>query len=214
MRILVLFYSTYGHVYALAEAAAEGARKVPGVTVDIRRVPETLPREVLEKMGALQAQKTFEHIPVATREDLENADAILSGTPTRFGNMAAQMRNFLDATGGLWQKGALVGKVGGVFTSSGTQHGGQESTILSFHITLLHHGMVVAGLPYAFAGQTDNTTIVGGSPYGASTIAGGAGERKPSDTDLAGARFQGKYVALLASALADSREEMLKKLQS
>ena len=185
MRILVLFYSTYGHVYAMAEAAAEGAREIPDTFVDIKRVPETLPREVLQKMGALEAQKAFAHIPEATPKDLENADAILFGTPTRFGNMAAQMRNFLDATGGLWQKGALVGKVGGVFTSSSTQHGGQESTILSFHITLLHHGMVVAGLPYAFAGQTDNSAIVGGSPYGASTIAGGAGERKPSDTDLA-----------------------------
>jgi len=212
MRILVLFYSTYGHVYAMAEAAAEGAREIPDTFVDIKRVPETLPREVLQKMGALEAQKAFAHIPEATPEDLENADAILFGTPTRFGNMAAQMKNFLDATGGLWQKGALVGKVGGVFTSSSTQHGGQESTILSFHITLLHHGMVVAGLPYAFAGQTDNSAIVGGSPYGASTIAGGAGERKPSDTDLAGARFQGKYVALLASALTEKRDGMLKEL--
>ncbi|HBG14206.1 MAG TPA: NAD(P)H:quinone oxidoreductase [Synergistaceae bacterium] len=212
MRILVLFYSTYGHVYAMAEAAAEGAREIPGAIVDIKRVPETLPREVLQKMGALEAQKAFAHIPEATPEDLENADAILFGTPTRFGNMAAQMKNFLDATGGLWQKGALVGKVGGVFTSSSTQHGGQESTILSFHITLLHHGMVVAGLPYAFAGQTDNSAIVGGSPYGASTIAGGAGERKPSDTDLAGARFQGKYAALLASALTEKRDGMLKQL--
>jgi NAD(P)H dehydrogenase (quinone) len=214
MKILILFYSTYGHVHALAEAAAEGAREIPGATVDIKRVPETLPEEVLQKIGAIQAQKTFAHIPEATPEDLESADAILFGTPTRFGNMAAQMRNFLDATGGLWQKGALVGKVGGVFTSSGTQHGGQESTILSFHITLLHHGMVVAGLPYAFAGQTDNSAIVGGSPYGASTIAGGAGERKPSDTDLAGARFQGKYVALLASALAEKRDDMLTTLRS
>jgi len=212
MRILVLFYSTYGHVYAMAEAAAEGAREIPDTFVDIKRVPETLPREVLQKMGALEAQKAFAHIPEATPKDLENADAILFGTPTRFGNMAAQMKNFLDATGGLWQKGALVGKVGGVFTSSSTQHGGQESTILSFHITLLHHGMVVAGLPYAFAGQTDNSAIVGGSPYGASTIAGGAGERKPSDTDLAGARFQGKYVALLASALTEKRDGMLKEL--
>jgi NAD(P)H dehydrogenase (quinone) len=214
MRILVLFYSTYGHVYAMAEAAAEGAREIPDTIVDIKRVPETLPREVLQKMGALEAQKTFAHIPEATTADLEKADAILFGTPTRFGNMAAQMRNFLDATGGLWQRGALVGKVGGVFTSSGTQHGGQESTLLSFHITLLHHGMVIAGLPYAFARQADNSTIVGGSPYGASTIAGGSGERKPSDTDLAGARFQGKYVALLASALADKREKMLETLQS
>jgi NAD(P)H dehydrogenase (quinone) len=214
MKILILFYSTYGHVHALAEAAAEGAREIPGATVDIKRVPETLPEEVLQKIGAIQAQKTFAHIPEATPEDLESADAILFGTPTRFGNMAAQMRNFLDSTGGLWQKGALVGKVGGVFTSSGTQHGGQESTILSFHITLLHHGMVVAGLPYAFAGQTDNSAIVGGSPYGASTIAGGAGERKPSDTDLAGARFQGKYVALLASALAEKRDDMLTTLRS
>ncbi|MFP4481971.1 MAG: NAD(P)H:quinone oxidoreductase [Thermovirgaceae bacterium] len=214
MRVLILFYSTYGHIYAMAEAAAAGAREIPDTTVYIKRVPETLPQEVLQKMGALEAQKSFAHIPKATPEDLENTDAILFGTPTRFGNMAAQMRFFLDATGGLWQKRALVGKVGGVFTSSGTQHGGQESTILSFHITLLHHGMVIAGLPYTFAGQTDNSAIVGGSPYGASTIAGGAGERKPSETDLAGARFQGKYIALLASTMAENREEMLKKLTS
>ena len=169
MKILVLFYSTYGHVYRMAEAAAEGARAVSGAEVVVKRVPETLPREVLEKMGALEAQKAFESVPVATVADLAEADAVIFGTPTRFGNMAAQMRSFLDATGGIWVQGALVGKVGGVFTSTGTQHGGQESTLLTFQVTLLHHGMLIAGLPYAFQGQTNNEGIVGGSPYGATT---------------------------------------------
>lgn len=214
MKILVLFYSTYGHVYAMAEAAAEGAREVPGTEVLLKRVPETLPEEVLSKMNALEAQKAFAHVPVATPQDLVEADAILFGTPTRFGNMAGQMRSFLDATGGLWQERALVGKVGGVFTSTGSQHGGQETTLLSFLISLLHHGMVVAGLPYTFEDQTDITKIVGGSPYGATTIAGNLGERQPSETELAGARYQGKYIALLASALAEKRENMLKELSS
>jgi NAD(P)H dehydrogenase (quinone) len=214
MKILVLFYSTYGHVYAMAEAAAEGAREVPGTEVLLKRVPETLPEEVLSKMNALEAQKSFAHVPVATPQDLVEADAILFGTPTRFGNMAAQMRSFLDATGGLWQQRALVGKVGGVFTSTGSQHGGQETTLLSFLISLLHHGMVVAGLPYTFEEQTDITAITGGSPYGATTIAGNLGERQPSEAELAGARYQGKYIALLASALAGKRERILKELSS
>lgn len=212
MKILVLFYSTYGHVYRMAEAVASGAREVPGAEVVLKRVPETLPKEVLEKMGALDAQKAFEGVPVATVSNLAEADAVIFGTPTRFGNMAAQMRTFLDATGGLWTQGALVGKVGGVFTSTATQHGGQESTLLGFQVTLLHHGMLIAGLPYAFQGQTSNEGIVGGSPYGATTIAGIRGERLPGETDLAGARFQGKYIALLASKLASQRDEILSQL--
>ncbi len=212
MKVLVLFYSMYGHVFRLAQAVASGAGEVPGTEVLLRRVPETLPMEVLEKMGALEARKAFEEVPVATLSDLEEADAVIFGTPTRFGNMAAQMRAFLDSTGGLWARGALVGKIGGVFTSSATQHGGQESTILTFHVTLLHHGMLVAGLPYAFKGQMNNEGIVGGSPYGASTIAGTSGERIPSEADLEGARFQGKYIAYLAATLAPKRVEILEKL--
>jgi NAD(P)H dehydrogenase (quinone) len=202
MKVLVLFYSTYGHVYRMAQAVAEGAREVPGAEVTIKRVPETLPPEVLQAMGAVEAQKAFADVPVATPADLAEADAILFGTPTRFGNMAGQMRQFLDATGGLWAKGKLVGKVAGVFASTGTQHGGQESTLLTFHVTLLHHGMVVAGLPYAFEGQTRVDEVTGGSPYGATTIAGGRGERMPSDNELAGARYQGKYVAQIAKKIS------------
>lgn len=200
-KVLVVYYSMYGHIYKMAEAVAEGVREIAGCGAVVKRVPETLPTEVLEKMGATEAQKGLAHVPVATMDDLVEADAIIFGTPTRFGNMCGQMRQFLDASGGLWQKGALVGKPGSVFTSSGTQHGGQESTILSFHITLLHHGMVVVGLPYAFAGQMGIGEISGGSPYGASTIAGGQGERMPSDNELAGARFQGAHVARIALKL-------------
>jgi NAD(P)H dehydrogenase (quinone) len=202
MRVLVVFYSMYGHVYRMAEAIAEGVREVKGAEAILRRVPETLPQEVLQKMGAVEPQKAFAHVPVCTVAELADADAILFGTPTRFGNMCGQMRQFLDATGRLWTKGALVGKVGSVFTSSGTQHGGQESTILTFHVTLLHQGMVVVGLPYAFQGQSRIDEITGGSPYGASTIAGGKGERMPSENELAAARFQGKHVASIAAKLA------------
>ncbi len=202
MKILVVFYSLYGHVYKMAEAICAGAREVSDATVDLRRVPETLPKETLEKMGAIEAQKTFSHIPVCSVEELARADAIIFGTPTRFGNMCGQMRQFLDATGGLWAKGALLGKIGSVFTSTATQHGGQESTILSFHTTLLHHGMIIVGLPYAFGGQMRIDEVTGGSPYGASTVAGGKGERSPSENELAGARFQGKHVAQVASRLA------------
>jgi NAD(P)H dehydrogenase (quinone) len=191
----------YGHIYKMAEAVAEGVREVAGCEAVIKRVPETLPNEMLEKMGALDAQKGMAHIPIATVDDLADADAIIFGTPTRFGNMCGQMRQYLDATGGLWMKGTLVGKVGSVFASSGTQHGGQESTILSFHITLLHQGMVVVGLPYAFAGQMGVMEITGCSPYGASTIAGTQGERMPSDNELAGARYQGAHVARIALKL-------------
>jgi NAD(P)H dehydrogenase (quinone) len=202
MKVLVVFYSMYGHVYRLAEAVAEGAREVAGADVFLRRVPETLPNEVLEKMGATGSQKAFAHIPVCMVDELATADAILFGTPTRFGNMCGQMRQFLDATGGLWMSGALVGKVGSVFASSATQHGGQESTILTFHVTLLHQGMIVAGLPYAFQGQMRNDEITGGSPYGASTIAGTQGERSPSENELAAARFQGRHVATIAAKLS------------
>jgi NAD(P)H dehydrogenase (quinone) len=191
----------YGHIYRMAEAVAEGVREVAGCEAVIKRVPETLPDEVLGKMGALEAQKSMAHVPVATVDDLAASDAIIFGTPTRFGNMCGQMRQFLDATGGLWLKGSLVGKVGSVFASSATQHGGQESTILSFHTTLLHQGMVVVGLPYSFAGQMGITEITGCSPYGASTIAGGQGERLPSDNELAGARYQGAHAARIALKL-------------
>lgn len=200
-KVLIVQYSMYGHINKMAEAVAEGVRQVAGCEVVIKRVPETLTDEVLGMMGALDAQKGMAHIPVATVDDLADADAIIFGTPTRFGNMCGQMRQFLDATGELWMKGALVGKVGSVFTSTATQHGGQESTILNFHTTLLHHGMVVVGLPYAFAGQMTISEITGGSPYGASTIAGGKGERMPSENELAGARYQGAHVARIARKL-------------
>jgi NAD(P)H dehydrogenase (quinone) len=205
MKVLIVYYSTYGHVHKMAEAIAEGVGEVSGAEAVMRRVPETLPDEVLEKMGAVDAQKSMTNVPICTVDELASADAVIFGTPTRFGNMCGQMRQFLDATGQLWAKGALVGKVGSVFTSSATQHGGQESTILSFHITLLHHGFVVVGLPYAFQGQMRIDEITGGSPYGASTIAGGSGERMPSENELDAARFQGRHVAQIASKLKDEK---------
>ena len=201
MKLLIVYYSMYGHVYSLAEAAGEGAGSVSGVDVMLRRVPETLSDEILEKMGALEAQKKQASIPVCTIDELGDADAVIFGTPTRFGNMCGQMRQFLDSTGQLWMNGALVGKAGSVITSTNTQHGGQESTILSFHITLLHHGMVIVGLPYSFQGQTIADDITGCSPYGASTIAGPDGSRLPSDNELDGARFQGEHVAKIAKKL-------------
>jgi NAD(P)H dehydrogenase (quinone) len=201
MKMLIIFHSMYGHIRAMAEAAAEAAREIPGVDVSLRRVPETLDDEILGKMGALEAARAMADVPVATVEELGDADAVLFGTPTRFGNMTGQMRQFLDATGGLWMKGALVGKPGGVFTSSATQHGGQESTILSFHTFLLHQGMVVVGLPYAFQGQMRMDEITGGSPYGASTIAGGDGSRQPSENDLEGVRFQARHLARIGLKL-------------
>ena len=205
MKVLIVYYSTYGHVHKMAEAIAEGVKEVSNSEAVMRRVPETLPGEVLEKMGAVDAQKTMTHVPICTVDELASADAVIFGTPTRFGNMCGQMRQFLDATGQLWANGALVGKVGSVFTSSATQHGGQESTILSFHITLLHHGFVVVGLPYAFQGQMRIDEITGGSPYGASAIAGGSGERMPSENELDAARFQGRHVAQIASKLKDEK---------
>jgi len=202
MKVLVVYYSLYGHIHRMAEAVAEGAREVEGAEVAIRRVPETLSSDVIAAMGAADAQKAMAHVPVCEVDDLAAADAIAFGTPTRFGNMCGQMRQFLDATGQLWSKGALVGKAGTVFASSATQHGGQESTILSFHTTLLHHGMVVTGLPYTFQGQTRIDELSGGSPYGASTIAGGKGERMPSENELAAARFQGRHLASIAAKLS------------
>lgn len=201
MNILIVYYSMYGHIHRMAEAVKEGAGSVKGAEVRLYRVPETLPDEVLGKMGALETQKALGHIPVCKVDDLAAADAILFGAPTRFGNMCGQMRQFLDATGGLWAQNALVGKVGSVFTSSATQHGGQESTILSFHFTLLHLGMVIVGLPYAFKGQMRIDEVTGGSPYGASTIAGGDGSRMPSENELAAARYQGKHVAEITAKL-------------
>ncbi len=201
MKVLIVYYSMYGQIHRLAEAMAEGVREVPGAVVEMRRAPETLPEEILKKMGAFEAQKSFAHVPICQVEELASADAIIFGTPTRFGNMCGQMRQFLDATGRLWANGDLIGKVGSVFTSSATQHGGQESTILSFHTTLLHHGMIIVGLPYSFQGQMRIDEITGGSPYGTSTIAGGQGERMPSANELAAARFQGKHVAAITLKL-------------
>ncbi|HWV82077.1 MAG TPA: NAD(P)H:quinone oxidoreductase [Hyphomicrobiaceae bacterium] len=196
-KVLVLYYSSYGHIETMAEAVAAGAREA-GAQVDIKRVPELVPEEVAKKSGF----KLDQAAPIATVDDLPNYDAIIFGVPTRYGNMPAQMKNFFDQTGGLWMKGALIGKVGSVFSSSATQHGGQESTILSTHIVLLHHGMVIAGLPYAFQGQMGVKEVTGGSPYGATTIADGDGSRQPSENELAGARFQGRHVAGLAAKLS------------
>lgn len=195
-KVLVLYYSFYGHIEKMAEAIAEGARQA-GAEVALKRVPETIPQEVLEQAGA----KLEQAAPVATIDELPQYDAIIFGTPTRFGNMIAQMRNFLDQTGAHWANGALIGKVGSVFTSSATQHGGQESTILTFHPTLLHQGMVVVGLPYSCQEQMGLDEIKGGSPYGASTIAGSQGERMPSEQELHMARFQGRHVAEIATKL-------------
>ncbi len=202
MKVLILFYSMYGHIYKMAEAVAKGVEEVTNTEAILRRVPETLNEEILNKMKASEAQKAFSHIPVCTLDELASADAVIFGTPTRFGNMCGQMRQFLDSTGQLWAQGALVGKVGSVFTSSNTQHGGQESTILSFFNTLLHHGMIIVGLPYTFLGQMRIDEITGCSPYGASTIAGPKGERMPSENELEAARFQGRHVAKIASKLA------------
>lgn len=202
-KVLVLYYSSYGHIETMANAVAEGARGIAGVEVVVKRVPETVPAEI----AASAHFKTEQAADIATVADLPAYDAIIIGTPTRFGNMAAQMKSFLDQTGQLWFTGALIGKVGGVFTSSATQHGGQESTILSTHTVLLHHGMLIAGLPYSFKGQMDNSQITGGSPYGASTIANGDGSRQPSANELDGARFQGRHIAETAAALKRGRKK-------
>ena len=196
-KVLVLYYSMYGHIERMAEAEAEGVRSAPGVDVVVKRVPEIIPEDRARAMGV----KLDQPAPIATVEELGDYDAIIFGTPTRFGNMAAQMRNFLDQTGKLWMNGALIGKVGSVFTSTGTQHGGQETTITSFHSTLLHHGMVIVGVPYSCKGLTVMTEITGGSPYGSSTLAGSDGKRMPSENELEIARFQGRHVAEIAKRL-------------
>lgn len=200
-RLLVLYYSSWGHVETMAEAVADGARSVPGVHVDVKRVPELVP----ETVARAAHYKTEQRAPLARPEELADYDAIVFGTPTRFGNMAAQMRNFLDQTGGLWARGQLVGKVGSVFAVTGTQHGGQETTLTSFHTTLFHHGMVVVGLPYTFEGLVKMDEITGGTPYGATALAGGDGSRAVSANELAGARFQGRHVATVARELALGR---------
>lgn len=201
-KVYVVFYSMYGHIYKLAEAIAAGAREVQDVDVSVYQVPELVPEDVLEKSGARAARSAFQDIPIIKPEQLADADAILFGTPTRFGNMAAQMRNFLDQTGSLWVNGGLIGKVGSVFTSTASQHGGQETTITSFHTTLLHHGMVIVGAPYSEQRLTNMEEISGGTPYGATTITGADGSRQPSENELAIARFQGRHVAQIAKKLA------------
>ncbi len=201
-QIQIVFYSMHGHIHRMAEAVAEGAREVADTEVALFQVAELVPDDVLEKSGAMAARAAFAHVPVITPDRLAEADAVIFGTPTRFGNMCAQMRNFLDQTGGLWMKGGLIGKVGSVFTSSATQHGGQETTLNSFHTTLLHHGMVVVGVPYSEQRQMTLVEISGGSPYGASTITAGDGSRQPSENELDIARFQGKHVAMIARRLA------------
>jgi NAD(P)H dehydrogenase (quinone) len=196
-RVLVVYYSSYGHIEQMAEAVAEGARSVAGTYVTIKRVAELVPEEIARKSGL----KLDQTAPIASPNELGDYDAIIFGTPTRYGGMAAQMRNFLDQTGSLWVQGALIGKVGSVFASTGTQHGGQETTITSFHTTLLHHGMIIVGLPYSFEGQSRIGEVTGGSPYGATTIAAGDGSRQPSQNELEGARFQGRHVAEIAGRL-------------
>ena len=196
-KVLVLYYSSWGHVEKMAEAVAEGVREA-GAEVTIKRVPELVPEEVARESH----YKLDQPAPIATVDELVGYDAIVIGTPTRYGNMAAQMKQFIDQTGGLWAKGALTGKVGAAFTSTASQHGGQETTLTSIHTVLLHHGMVIVGLPYAFQGQMGVDAVKGGSPYGATTIADGDGSRQPSQTDLDGARFQGRHVAGIAAKLA------------
>ena len=196
-KVLVLYYSSYGHIEQMAYAVAEGAREA-GAEVAVKRVPELVPQDIAVKSHF----KLDQAAPIATVAELPEYDAIILGVPTRFGNMPAQMKNFLDQTGGLWFQGKLIGKVGSVFTSTATQHGGQESTILSTHTVLLHHGMVIVGLPYSYQGQMGVKELVGGSPYGASTIADGDGSRQPSENELAGARYQGRHVAQIAAKLA------------
>ncbi|BCL76966.1 NAD(P)H dehydrogenase (quinone) [Jeongeupia sp. HS-3] len=197
-KLLVVYYSMYGHIETMAKAVADGARSVDGVEVTLKRVADLVPEEVARNAGA----KLDQDAPIASPAELADYDAIIFGTPTRFGNMCAQMRNFLDQTGGLWMSGGLIGKLGSVFTSTGTQHGGQETTITSFHTTLLHQGMVIVGVPYSCAGLTNMTEITGGSPYGASTLAGSDGSRQPSANELDIARFQGRHVAEIAKKLS------------
>ena len=200
-KIKIIFHSIYGHVFRLAEAIAAGAREVPGTEVELLQVRETLSDEILAKMGATEAKKAFAHVPIADPKKLGEADALIFGSGTRYGSATSQMQALFDATGSLWSSGALVGKAGGVFTSTATQHGGQETTLFSIITNLLHFGMVCVGLPYSFAGQMRLDEITGGSPYGASTIAGGKGERQPSENELELARFQGRHVAEVTAKL-------------
>jgi NAD(P)H dehydrogenase (quinone) len=202
VNVHVVFYSLYGHVYRLAQEIAHGAREVDGANVTILQVPELLSDEIIGKMGATDARKALAHIPVAKATDLVDADAIIFGCPTRYGNVVAQMQSFLDSTGQLWAKGALIGKVASAFTSTATQHGGQETTLRSLHTEFFHHGLVVVGVPYSCTELTNMTEITGGSPYGATTIAGSKGERQPSANELAIARFQGRHVTEIAKKLA------------
>jgi NAD(P)H:quinone oxidoreductase type IV len=200
-KVQIVFYSMYGHVHQLAEAVAEGARLVPDTEVNLYQVAELVPEEILEKSGAKAAREAFAQIPVIKPAQLAEADAVIFGTPTRFGNMCAQMRNFLDQTGELWMSGALVGKIGSVFASTATQHGGQETTITSFHSTLLHLGMIVVGVPYSEQRLLNMKEITGGTPYGATTLANVDGSRQPTENELAIARFQGKHVTEIARKL-------------
>ena len=199
--VYIVFYSMYGHVYQLAQAVVSGAKEVENTEVSIFRVAELIPEMDLEKSGAKKAQEIFVDIPIIKTQQLLQADAIIFGTPTRFGNMCAQMRNFLDQTGKIWASGGLIGKVGSVFTCTGTQHGGQETTITSFHTTLLHHGMIIVGLPYSEKRLQNMQEITGGTPYGASTLAGADGLRMPTENELEIAKFQGKYVTQIACTL-------------
>ncbi len=201
MTVHIVFYSMFGHIYQMAEAVAEGAREVEGTQVGLFQVEETLPNEILVETGAGEARAQFAHIPIATVDHLAEADAIIFGTPTRFGNMCAQMRTFLDKTGPLWVAGTLIGKVGSVFASTASQHGGQETTIISFMFTLLHHGMIIVGVPYSEQRLLNLEEIAGGTPYGATTMAGADGSRWPTENELAIARFQGKHVAEVTSRL-------------
>ncbi|MCC6446967.1 MAG: NAD(P)H:quinone oxidoreductase [Armatimonadetes bacterium] len=201
VKVQVVFYSMYGHIYQMAEAVAEGAREVAGAEAALYQVHELVPEEALERTGAKAARAKFAHIPFIEPRQLEEADAVIFGTPTRFGNMCAQMRNFLDQTGRQWAQGTLIGKVGGVFTSTATQHGGQETTITSFHTTLLHHGFIIVGVPYSEQRQMTMDEITGGSPYGASTLSSGDGSRQPSENERAIARFQGRHVTEIARKL-------------
>ena len=204
-KVQIVFYSMYGHIFRMAEAIAQGVRDVPDTQALLYQVAELVPEDVLERSGARKAREAFSHVPFIRPEQLMDADAIVFGTGTRFGNMTAQMRNFLDQTGPLWAQGALVGKVGSVFTSTATQHGGQETTLTSFHTTLLHHGMIIVGVPYAEQRLNTMDEISGGTPYGASTITRGDGSRMPSENELAIARYQGRHVATIAATLRRGR---------
>ncbi|HEX2548737.1 MAG TPA: NAD(P)H:quinone oxidoreductase [Gammaproteobacteria bacterium] len=207
-KIQIIFYSMYGHVFKMAESVLKGVEEVTDVEGELFQIPELVPESILEKSGAAAARKKFSQIPFATPEQLANADGVIFGTPTRYGNMCAQMRNFLDQTGGLWMKNSLVGKLASVFASTGTQHGGQETTITSFHTTLFHLGFIIAGVPYSESRLTNMNEITGGTPYGATTLAGADGKREPSANELSIAQFQGKYVAEIAKALKIGRQKV------